>query len=292
MEESQLIVGSASDPGTVRERNEDLVHQAELPSSTYDHALILAVADGMGGYERGDVAARMAVDIVAERVQGMENDDVVQMLKQAYRSANEAIHNDGSAQGEDNMMGTTLVCGVVQGTELTIANVGDSRAYLVRAGAMTQVTNDHSLIAEQVRMGVISAEEARESQHRNIITRALGHRPKVEVDIFELTLLPEDRLLFSTDGLHDYVDEAEMQTTLESSPPEEAASRLVSQALSSGSTDNVTALCAWMAPVSALAAAEASAEPEVEPSSLLIPFIVLVGLVIFVAIVALIIVML
>lgn len=291
MEESQLIVGSSSDPGTVRERNEDLVYHAELPSGTTDHAFLLAVADGMGGYERGDVAARMAIDALIERFNNMDSDDTVEILTQAYRQANETIHADGSAQGEENMMGTTLVSGVVLGTDLTIANVGDSRAYLVRAGAMTQVTNDHSLIAEQVRMGVISAEEAKESQHRNIITRALGHRPKIDVDVFELTLLPEDRLLLSTDGLHEFVEEPEIQRILESSTPEDAARELISRALANGSTDNATALCAWMAPVSSLVAAEAGEEAEAQPSSYLVPAIVLVGLVIFIAIVVLIITM-
>src|SRR5690606_20414788 len=125
-------------------------------------------------------------------------EDSALILKQAYRRANEQIFESGVSQGEENMMGTTLIAGLVRGDELALANVGDSRGYLLRAGSLTQITQDHSLIAEQVRMGVISEEEARNSQHRNIITRALGHRERVDVDVFELTLLPEDRLLLST----------------------------------------------------------------------------------------------
>lgn len=288
MEACRLIVAASSDAGNVRERNEDFVYQAELPGENGPETLILAVADGMGGYDRGDVASKMAIDTLAERFETLDTDDIVLLLKQAYRRANELIYEDGSAQGDHNIMGTTLVVAVVRDTDLTMANVGDSRGYLARAGALTQVTNDHSLIAEQVKMGVLTEEEARESNHKNIITRALGHRQRVDVDVFELTLLPEDRLLLSTDGLHDYIDEHDMLSIITTKNPEEASKELIARALANGSTDNVSALVAWMAPLAVL---EAPAEPVAERTGVgvdmrwLIPAIVLLGLLIIIAIV-------
>ncbi|CAN5730212.1 N/A [soil metagenome] len=284
MEESRLVVGAQSEPGNVRERNEDLVHFGKL-NNTEVETYVLAVADGMGGYDRGDVASRIAIDALLERLKTIDTDDTALILKQAYRRANEEIFEGGVSQGEENMMGTTLVAALIRGAELSLANVGDSRAYLLRAGALTQVTQDHSLIAEQVRMGVLTAEEARSSQHRNIITRALGHRERVDVDVFELTLLPEDRLLLSTDGVHDFLEEDEIRDILAEFPPDQAPMTLIEHALENGSTDNLTALCAWMAPVSVL---EAPVEPEEAPvgrGSILVPLLVGAALMIVILIV-------
>ena len=284
MEDSRLVIGAATDPGPVREQNEDAVYFTE-PSGASDSPVVLAVADGMGGYQRGEIAARMALDSLADRLAAADTDDVPLALRQAFRQANEQIYQGGSAEGEHNMMGTTLVAAVVRGADLTIANVGDSRAYLVRANRLNQVTQDHSLVAEQVAMGAMTPQEARDSQHKNIITRALGHRQKVDIDIFELKLLPDDRLLLSSDGLHDYVEENEVVELLTTNPPEDAAKVIVERAIQGGSTDNVTALCAWYAPVSALEAAPAAEAPAAAMSRILVPALVLLGLLIFIAIV-------
>jgi len=285
VEACQLIVAASSDAGNVRERNEDLVYHAELPVDGGVETSILAVADGMGGYDRGDVASKMAIDTVTERFQTLDTDDFVLLLKQAYRRANELIYEDGSAQGDHNIMGTTLVVAVIRDTDLTMANVGDSRGYLARAGVLTQVTSDHSLIAEQVRMGVLTEQEARESNHKNIITRALGHRQRVDVDVFELTLLPEDRLLLSTDGLHDFVDEGEMLAIITGMQPEEATRTLVMRALENGSTDNVSAVVGWMAPLSVLQAPPEPVAADGAGPRWLIPAVVILGLLIVIAIV-------
>lgn len=284
MEESRLVVGAQSEAGNVRERNEDLVHFGPLENEA-EGVFVLAVADGMGGYDRGDVASQIAIDTLLDRLNTLDTEDSALILKQAYRRANEKIYEGGVSQGEENMMGTTLVAGLIRGKELSLANVGDSRAYLLRAGALTQVTQDHSLIAEQVRMGVLTAEEARSSQHRNIITRALGHRERVDVDVFELTLLPEDRLLISTDGVHDYLEEDDIRDILLELSPEDAAGSLIEHALANGSTDNLTALCAWMAPVSVLEAPEPSDIEDQSASPLLVPILAGVALIIVVLIV-------
>lgn len=286
MEDSRLVVGAATDPGPVREQNEDAVYHNVLVDSPGNELTLLAVADGMGGYQRGEVAAQMAIDTLIERFSSADTDDLVLMLKQAFRLANERIFAGGSAEGEHNMMGTTLVVGAIRANDLVIGNVGDSRAYLVRANALNQISTDHSLVAEQVAMGAMTQEEARDSHHKNIITRALGHRQRVEVDIFELTLLPEDRLLISTDGLHDYLDDDEIVELVTTLPPEDSAREMVAKAIQAGSTDNVSALVAWAAPVSVLEAPQA-AVPAGEPagSSRLVTVLVLMGLVILIAII-------
>lgn len=284
MEDSRLIVGAATDPGPVREANEDTVYHDVVANPIAGDLLVLAVADGMGGYQRGEVASSMAVDALRDRFTTADTSDVVVLLKQAFRQANESIFNGGSAAGEHNMMGTTLVAGVVKDMDLAIGNIGDSRAYLVRARILNQITNDHSLVAEQVAMGAMTHDEARGSHHKNIITRALGHRERVDVDIFELTLLPDDRLLFSTDGLHDHLEDDEMTTILLTMSPEDAAKEMVDRAIRAGSTDNVTALCVWAAPVSVLDAPPAAAPAEAR-MNVLLTALVLLGLVIFIAIV-------
>ena len=287
MEDSRLIIGAATDPGPVREQNEDAVYHNVIEDSRNPETemLLLAVADGMGGYQRGEVASQMAIDALVDRLSRADTDDIVLMIKQAFKQANDTIFADGSAEGEHNMMGTTLVACVTRGDEIAIGNVGDSRAYLVRAQSLTQVSKDHSLVAEQVAMGAMTEAEARESNHKNIITRALGHRQRVDVDIFELTLLPEDRLLFSTDGLHDYVGEDEIVEYLLTMAPEEAAKTMVRRAIEGGSTDNVTALCVWNAPVSALQEARIVTPVPATGLGRLVPVFVLTGLVIFILIV-------
>lgn len=289
LDEMKVVVGAASDTGSVREQNEDaiLVETESAADGSNEPSMLLAVADGMGGYQRGEVASQIAIETLEKDYRGapLGPTEAPQRLKRAFLSANDLIFRDGSAEGEEHMMGTTLVAAVIQGHDLTIANVGDSRAYLVRANRATQVTRDHSLVAEQVAAGAMTEQEARESQHRNIITRALGHRQRVDVDVFEIRLLPEDRLLLTSDGLHDYVDETEMVQTTLNRPPEDAARELVSLALQHGSNDNVSAVVAWMAPAGV--ATERVPEAVAARGSMLVPLIVLIGVIVFIAVVVL-----
>jgi protein phosphatase len=243
----------------------------------------------MGGYQRGEVASRIAIDTVREQFYGDQIPaiEIPNSLKRAFRMANERIFEGGSAVGEQNMMGTTLVAAVIRGKRLTIANVGDSRAYLVRANRLQQVTTDHSLVAEQVAAGAMTEQEARESQHRNIITRALGHKQRVDVDVFEIDLLPDDRLLMTTDGLHDYVEPDEMTSVVLKERPEDAARELVRLALDHDSNDNVSAVVAWAVPAG-VSTERVEEEVPARGQSYLVPALVLVGLVVFIAIVVLI----
>ncbi len=284
MEESEIVVGAATDIGNARDRNQDLEFHGPLSTGATggSEAYLMAVADGMGGHSRGDVASRMAIDTLVEHMQTLDDPDVSVILRRAFRAANQDIYSQGVANGTDQLMGTTLVAALIVDDELTIANVGDSRAYLLRAGSLTQVTEDHSLVAEQVKMGVLSETEARNSGHKNIVTRALGQQERVTIDIYELTLLPKDRLLLTSDGIHDYLDLDEMRQIISDVDPEEGSRALISHALANGSTDNLTALLLWMAPISEL-------YPPEEPvaagrfESMLVPAIVLLGLIILIA---------
>jgi PPM family protein phosphatase len=288
VDELTVRVGAATDTGPVREQNEDAVLISEPdPELLESNGLLLAVADGMGGYQRGEVASRIAVETLKEvyYASPIDENEIPDRLKRAFRTANERIYEDGSAEGQQNMMGTTLVAAVVKNNDLTLANVGDSRGYLIRASQANQVTQDHSLVAEQVAAGAMTAEEARESQHRNIITRALGHRNRVDVDIFEMRLLDDDRLVLTSDGLHDYVTDEDLARIPLAKSADEAARELISLAIENQTNDNVTVLVASF--IEAGVAEEAATVPDEagERTSLLVPVLVLIGLMIFIAIV-------
>jgi PPM family protein phosphatase len=288
VDELTVRVGAATDTGPVREQNEDAVLISEPdPGMLESNGLLLAVADGMGGYQRGEVASRIAVETLKEiyYASPIGENEIPDRLKRAFRAANERIYEDGSAEGQQNMMGTTLVAAVVKDNDLTLANVGDSRGYLVRAKRANQVTQDHSLVAEQVAAGAMTAEEARESQHRNIITRALGHRNRVDVDIFEMRLLSDDRLVLTSDGLHDYVTDDDLATIPLAHSADEAARELINLASENQTNDNVTVLVASFVEAGVEAAAVGADQEVGERSSLLVPVLVLIGLMIFIAIV-------
>lgn len=251
------------------------------------NGLLIAVADGMGGYQRGEVASQIAVETLREVYyeSPLGENETPDRLKRAFRSANERIFEDGSAEGQQNMMGTTLVAAVIKDNDLTIANVGDSRGYLIRANRATQVTQDHSLVAEQVAAGAMTAEEARESQHRNIITRALGHRDRVDVDIYEIRLLADDRLVLTSDGLHEFVSEDDLVRIPLAGTAEDSARELIALAIENQTNDNASVV---VASVTEVGAAEVEAPAEAEPAargSMLVPILVLIGLIIFIAIV-------
>lgn len=288
MDELTVRVGAATDTGPVREQNEDAVLISEPdPQMLESNGLLLAVADGMGGYQRGEVASRIAVETLREIYyeSPLGENELPDRLKRAFRTANERIFEDGSAEGQQNMMGTTLVAAVVKDNDLTLANVGDSRGYLVRASRANQITQDHSLVAEQVAAGAMTAEEARESQHRNIITRALGHRNRIDVDIFEMRLLADDRLVLTSDGLHDYVTDDDLANIPVSKSADDAARELIALAIENQTNDNVSVLVASFTEAGVEAEAVPAGDEAGERSSMLVPVLVLVGLMIFIAIV-------
>lgn len=253
--ETTLLVGAATDPGPVREQNEDaiLVVDPASPEAQED-GVVLAVADGMGGYRGGEVAAQIAIETLRQEFYSTPvlPTEVAKRLEQTFRLANERIYQKWQPHGEDQLMGTTLVAAVIRGESLTVGNVGDSRAYLIRAGRLTQITRDHSFVAEQVQAGMLSEEEARTSAYRNVITRALGYRPKIDIDIFELRLLSDDRIVLTSDGVHDILSEEDLAGIVLKNEPERAARMLVERALEQGGQDNASAVVAWLRPTSAV----------------------------------------
>lgn len=278
--ELTVAVGGATDTGG-RATNEDSILVQPLPDGA-EPGYVLAVADGMGGYQGGEVASRLAIDYVRDLFAREMPADIASALKQAARRANDAIY--ARAQETGGVMGTTLVAAVIQGKYLTIANIGDSRAYLARARQLTQITQDHSLVAEQVARGELTEEQARKSPQRNIVTQAVGTQERLDKrmpGIFELTLLPEDRLVLCTDGFFDVLAPEDYLKALETNDPEAAANALVQLAIARKTTDNVSAVIAAVMPSTATIKREqVSAEIEAARPSLLVPVIVSVVIVI------------
>jgi protein phosphatase len=292
--ELRVAVGATTDVGG-RDENEDSILVAALPPvgtgpGAAEGGYLLAVADGMGGHQRGEVASRLAVETIQQAFADDPGADPHTLLKQAFRKANSAIFQGGSAAGEANMMGTTLVVAATHGKYATIASIGDSRAYLVRANQLTQVTQDHSLVAQQMAEGQITKEEARESPHRNILTHALGHRERLHSsmpNVFELTLLPEDRVLLCSDGFFDVVEDEDFVSILIESEPQAAADRLVALAKDRGTTDNVSAVVLQAISTRVVTVPEpVPAGPERSPW--LVPAVAALGIVIFVILIILI----
>ena len=268
----RLLAGAATDAGRAREQNEDAVRLADPGGpDVARHGYLVAVADGMGGHQHGEVASQLAIETLFATFyaeDGAADPNAGEKLRRGFRLANERIAaeaREASAAGDGQpgqpgrSMGTTMVAVAIVDDQLTVANVGDSRAYLLRAEAATQITQDHSLVAEQVKAGVMTPEEARDSNHRNIVTRALGHRPKLDVDLFEIVLLPEDRVILCTDGVHGRVEPEELAEFGLRGSPQEVSRTFIELALERGSTDNVTAAVVAYEP--AAVAAEAVREP-------------------------------
>jgi protein phosphatase len=253
----KIEVGLATNVGG-RTTNEDAVYVGPLPSSALalpsgqTSNYLMVVADGMGGHERGEVASQIAVESVTAALGAATVQDSATALKQAFQKANQAIFEQGGDGDPKAAMGTTLVAVATKDKYATIASVGDSRAYLARANRLNQITKDHSLVAEQVAKGAISSDDARKSPQRNVLTHALGQKAKLDAkmpSIFEITLLPEDRLLVCTDGFYDVVSDDDMLSVLLANPAPLAAQRLVDLAIERGTTDNVTAIVAEVLPV-------------------------------------------
>ncbi|MBD0379348.1 Stp1/IreP family PP2C-type Ser/Thr phosphatase [Paenibacillus sedimenti] len=232
---------SRTDIGKVRLVNEDraAIHQ-EL------NGLSLAiVADGMGGHQAGDIASQMAIEIIEAQLQtihwGMPVEECKQALKQAIEMANEKIYEFASHRENYHGMGTTVVAIVVSQELLIIGHIGDSRAYKITNDAITQLTEDHSLVYELVKNGQITPEEADHHPRRNWITRALGTEPGVEVDLYEYGWRPGETILICSDGLSGLVESGEIWQIVKSHTNlEEAAERLIYRALDAGGDDNVT----------------------------------------------------
>lgn len=236
----------ASDVGRKRKNNEDsclmCVPKDEFSAEWRGH--LFAVADGMGGASAGERASFLTLQCLAEKyfddsVKGM----APAALKAAIDCANRAVFAEAEGNPVYAGMGTTISALVVMGNWAYIGQVGDSRLYLFRSGVgIRQITEDHSLVAEQMRSGLINEEEARNHSLKNLITRAVGIKESVDVDLFALELEPNDRLLLCSDGLSNMVPDEDIAKTLSGGDLRDAVRSLVDQALEAGGTDNITAV--------------------------------------------------
>jgi PPM family protein phosphatase len=254
--EFRIEVGSKSDVGRVRENNEDSFRV--VPELN-----LWILSDGMGGVAHGEVASALAIETIAaycqqEPLKAAASSSIGELsdvsatanhLAEAARAANHKIYDSASRNPEQHGMGATVVAAWLEGRRLSVMHVGDSRAYLMRSGTLVPLTEDHSLVAEQVRRGVLTQEEAEHSRLQNVLVRALGVREEVEPDASDRELLPGDFLLLCTDGLTREIPDPEIAKILASSAnPQAAVDRLIEIALERGGEDNITAIVVRFAP--------------------------------------------
>jgi protein phosphatase len=242
----RLKVGAATNVGRIRPINED----AYLANS--DQGLFV-VCDGMGGSAAGEVASRLAVDTIGACLNGGGDDDATTdlastfhartiRLGEAIKNANLAILERAHRDEEHEGMGTTVVGAWAADGVVSVAHVGDSRAYLATATGFESVTSDHSLVEAQVQAGLIDREQSLKSEHQNVLLRALGRDPDVEVDLAEVTVAAGDRLLLCSDGLTRIVPDAQLAGALEQfrGNPQGACDHLIEAANNGGGPDNIT----------------------------------------------------
>jgi len=250
MDLSQVLeTVSRSDAGMVRSHNEDSVH--------LNPALGLAVlADGMGGYNAGEVASGMVTTLLgSELEQALSRQDMHlqgeagqlrahSLLEQEIARANHAVYQAAQSQPQYAGMGTTLVMALFYDNGMTVAHIGDSRLYRLRGEEFLQITRDHSLLQEQIDSGILTPAQARHSHNKNLVTRAVGVDPTVEAEIHDYATLPGDIYLLCSDGLNDMVDDEEIGMTLQmlSANLELVATQLVQMANDNGGRDNVSVI--------------------------------------------------
>jgi protein phosphatase len=246
---AKLAWAMRSEPGDVRPHNEDFVgaFAPTIPDDAWDRGPLFVVADGLGGHAAGEVASRTAVEAVLASWTDGPPSPPHQALRAATRSANVAVF-DAALETAKRGMATTLTALTLGGREATIAHVGDSRCYLVRAGACTQLTNDHSRVGEMLRAGLLTPEQASTHPARSMITRTVGSEPVVQVDLVRQDTEAGDTFVLCSDGLWDVVGRAEIAdaaTSIGTQPVAtvaDAADQLIELALSRKTPDNVTIL--------------------------------------------------
>ncbi len=225
-----------SDVGTNRPGNEDSCgHFVESP-----HCVVFAIADGVGGYEGGEIASKIAVDTTLEvfRESPVEWGGAKRLYR-AIQRANIEIHNKALTVPELGRMATTLTAAVVDKGMVSAVHVGDCRLYLVRHGKISQVTKDHTMVGERVRMGLMTQQAAKEHPERSMLLRSLGHELIVSMDRISLPLIQDDRLILSSDGLYNVLEDGDLEA-LSRGPAEEACREMIQTANQRGTADNLT----------------------------------------------------
>lgn len=237
IKEKQMKLYAMTDVGRKREVNQDYVYVTDQPVGPFPN--FLAVADGMGGHKAGDFASKYTVNTVLEELEKTPLDKPEEILRNIVGIANHKLIEVAATDVKLEGMGTTLVAGTVIGNTLYFANVGDSRLYLINE-KIRQISKDHSLVEEMVRLGGIKAEEAKNHPDKNIITRAIGVKEDVEADIYEYRLKKGDVILMCTDGLSNMVEDEDMFDIVKGSRDVvEAVEMLIEKANSNGGRDNI-----------------------------------------------------
>ena len=228
---------SLTDVGVVRKVNQDYVYTSDKPVGHLPNLFV--VADGMGGHRAGDYASKYTVEVLERELKRSDEEDVERALIQAVKVANHELIREAGTDEHLKGMGTTIVVATIINQMMYFANVGDSRLYLINQGIL-QLTKDHSLVEEMVRLGGIKPEEAKHHPDKNIITRAIGAKEEVEVDFYEHRLKKGDIILMCTDGLSNMVEDEELFHIVQGARDVvEAADMLVETAKENGGTDNI-----------------------------------------------------
>ncbi len=233
-----------TDPGCVRSQNQDVFALEELDRS----CLLCVVCDGMGGARSGNIASSLACDVFQQTVKagwrsGLGSEEVDELLRQAVKLANYTVYDQAKEFEAFTGMGTTLVAALIMGKQVTLVNIGDSRAYYITAEEVRQVTVDHSIVQLMVLRGELTAEQARSYPGKNLITRAVGTEPAVECDVYHLELEGEAHLLLCSDGLSNLVEEQELLfEVVHEQNRQDCCQRLVDIAKNRGAPDNVTCI--------------------------------------------------
>src|ERR1700681_3613746 len=236
-----MKVASMTDPGRVRKTNED--------NFFADEALgLFIVADGMGGHAGGEVASRVAIATISERMKaGLTDGDADGLIRSAIEQANTAIRAQAEADPKLQGMGTTLVLAFCRGDAIHLAHLGDSRAYLIRDGSIQRLTEDHSLVAQMVKSGQLTAEEAPRFHLRNVVTRSLGNQKVSEPDLAVVEWNAGDYLLLCSDGLTNMVEDSELRSLISQggSDLQRSCREAIERANQNGGRDNITAVLAY-----------------------------------------------
>ncbi|WP_189002947.1 Stp1/IreP family PP2C-type Ser/Thr phosphatase [Deinococcus roseus] len=236
MKPGALNVSYLTDQGRIRNLNEDAILTLTLP-----YGGLYAVADGMGGHRSGDYASQLALKEL-QQTYAREKSPNPHRILQAVEAANQAVYQ-ASRSPDKRGMGTTLTTILIEHNYAWIANIGDSRAYLYRDGELSQVTRDHSWVAEQVRAGIITEEEALKHTMRNVLINAMGSSRDVKLDLYMQELQYGDLLLICTDGIHSMLMDSQIEQVLKASQfPEDKVKTLVHEANEAGGIDNISAI--------------------------------------------------
>ncbi len=239
----ELTYAELSSPGPVRENNEDFVGfwEPQTLEEKRSHGAVAALADGVGGLQRGEVASRMAVETsLASFRDAPEGKTPQQLITQMFNAANLAVYDKSMENHGRSRMATTLCLAVFRNDEVVVGNVGDSRVYLVRMGEIRQLSTDHSYVGMQQKFGLISEQDAKTSEHRSVLTRSVGHEPVIRVDVESATVVKGDRIVLCSDGLYTRVADREIADIVTRFSPAQACRQLVALAESRGTDDNLS----------------------------------------------------